>query len=293
MGFMSFWQQLRTRFQQFNSAEKIILINVICFVFPLFLRTLFFLFNVSSDSFFSWLELSSDLNQLLFRPWTLLTYSFLHSGFFHLFWNMFLLYFSGRLFLNLFNDTLFLNNYFLGVLVGGSVFVLSYLVFPAFQGVTPSMVGASAGVMAVFIFMCTYTPDQEVRVLFFNVKLRYLGMAFVLLDVIQIPSGNAGGHLAHIGGAALGFIYVKQLQRGTDIGVPFSQFIQSILGLFTKEKSLKTVYKASKKKATSPKASKSVADQERIDAILDKISKSGYESLNKEEKDFLFTAGKE
>ena len=290
---MNFWEQLKYRFQQFNIAEKIILINVLCFVIPFFLKTIFYLFNQPFALFLNWFELSSDLNQILFRPWTLVTYSFLHSGFFHLFWNMVLLYFSGRLFLNLFGDKLLLNTYFLGVLIGGVVFVLSYLIFPVFQGIRPSMVGASAGVMAVFIFVCSYTPDQEVRLLFFNVKLRYLGMAFVLLDIIQIPTGNAGGHLAHIGGAALGFFYVQQLRRGSDIGAPFEKFLTTFTSFFTKKKNLRTVYKANHKQAPLKKTKNTEVDQKRIDSILDKIGKSGYESLSKEEKDFLFTAGKD
>ena len=290
---MNFWEQLKYRFQQFNIAEKIILINVLCFVIPFFLKTIFYLFNQPFGLFLNWFELSSDLNQILFRPWTLVTYSFLHSGFFHLFWNMVLLYFSGRLFLNLFGDKLLLNTYFLGVLIGGGVFVLSYLIFPVFQGIRPSMVGASAGVMAVFIFVCSYTPDQEVRLVFFNVKLRYLGMAFVLLDIIQIPTGNAGGHLAHIGGAALGFFYVQQLRRGSDIGAPFEKFLTAFTSFFTKKKNLRTVYKANHKQAPLKKTKNTEVDQKRIDSILDKIGKSGYESLSKEEKDFLFTAGKD
>lgn len=290
---MNFWEQLKYRFQQFNIAEKIILINVLCFVIPFFLKTIFYLFNQPFALFLNWFELSSDLNQILFRPWTLVTYSFLHSGFFHLFWNMVLLYFSGRLFLNLFGDKLLLNTYFLGVLIGGGVFVLSYLIFPVFQGIRPSMVGASAGVMAVFIFVCSYTPDQEVRLVFFNVKLRYLGMAFVLLDIIQIPTGNAGGHLAHIGGAALGFFYVQQLRRGSDIGAPFEKFLTAFTSFFTKKKNLRTVYKANHKQAPLKKTKNTEVDQKRIDSILDKIGKSGYESLSKEEKDFLFTAGKD
>ena len=205
---------------------------------------------------------------------------------------MVLLYFSGRLFLNLFQDRTFINTYFLGVLSGGIIFVLSYLIFPAFRGIAPSMIGASAGVMAVFIFVCTYSPDQEVRFFLFDLKLRYLGIAFVLLDVIQIPYGNAGGHLAHIGGAALGFFYAQQLQKGNDIGTPFENFINTLVGLFSKKKVMKTVHKSNKKnRATGSKDPDT--NQEKIDAILDKISKSGYESLSKAEKDFLFQAGKD
>ena len=117
----------------------------------------------------------------------------------------------------------------MGILVGGIVFILSYALFPVFEGQTPNMVGSSAGVMAVLIFCCTYLPTQEIRLLFFNLKLMYLGIAMVVLDVLQIPTGNAGGHLAHIGGAALGYLYAMQLQQGRDIGRALNAFGKPLL----------------------------------------------------------------
>ena len=289
---MNFQDQLRYRLQQMNEAEKLILINVICFVLPLFLKTLFYLFNIPSNVMIGWFELSAEWSDLLFKPWTIFTYSFMHSGFFHLFWNMYLLYFASRLFLNLFSPRTFFNVYFLGVLLGGLTFMLSYSVFPAFQYASPIMVGASAGVMAVLIFMATYSPDLEVRIIFFNVKLRYLGIAFVLLDVIQIPYGNAGGHLAHLGGAALGYLYVKRLGQGVDIGLPFENFTNRVLNLFKKQSKLKTVHKRKASSNSKKKVTTQEVDQSKIDSILDKISKSGYDSLTQKEKDFLFQAGK-
>lgn len=289
---MNFQDQLRYRLQQLNEAEKLILINVICFVLPLFLKTLFYLFNIPSNVMIGWFELSAEWSDLLFKPWTIFTYSFMHSGFFHLFWNMYLLYFASRLFLNLFSPRTFFNVYFLGVLLGGLTFMLSYSVFPAFQYASPIMVGASAGVMAVLIFMATYSPDLEVRIIFFNVKLRYLGIAFVLLDVIQIPYGNAGGHLAHLGGAALGYLYVKRLDQGVDIGLPFENFTNRVLNLFKKQSKLKTVHKRKASSNSKKKVTAQEVDQSKIDSILDKISKSGYDSLTQKEKDFLFQAGK-
>ena len=289
---MNFQDQLRYRLQQLNEAEKLILINVICFVLPLFLKTLFYLFNIPSNVMIGWFELSAEWSDLLFKPWTIFTYSFMHSGFFHLFWNMYLLYFASRLFLNLFSPRTFFNVYFLGVLLGGLTFMLSYSVFPAFQYASPIMVGASAGVMAVLIFMATYSPDLEVRIIFFTVKLRYLGIAFVLLDVIQIPYGNAGGHLAHLGGAALGYLYVKRLDQGVDIGLPFENFTNRMLNLFKKQSKLKTVHKRKASSNSKKKVTTQEVDQSKIDSILDKISKSGYDSLTQKEKDFLFQAGK-
>jgi len=285
---MNRWDNLKYKYTQLSIAEKIIVINVICFVIPFVFNSVFYLFQIPTASFSDWVQLSPNFNTFITRPWTLITYSFLHAGFFHLLWNMMLLFYSGRLMLNLFPDRIFINNYFLGAITGGIIFLLSYSLFPVFRGSYPPMVGASAGVMAVFIFICTYTPEQDIRVFFFNTKLKYLGLVFFSLDVIQIPYGNAGGHLAHIGGAMLGFLYARQLGKGNDIGIWFENIWKSIF----EKKSLKTVYRAPKNKPV--KSQKSDENKQvKIDAILDKIGKSGYDSLSKEEKDFLFRAGKD
>ena len=286
---MSFMYNLKYRFASFSIAEKIILINVVCYLLPMLVNVLFFLFNIPSNAYMDWLQLSPNLGTFITRPWTLLTYSFIHSGFFHLLWNMVLLFYAGRLLLNLFPDRIFINNYFLGVISGGLIFIGSYVLFPVFAGTYPPIIGASAGVMAVFIFICTYTPNQEIRFFFVNLKLKYLGLAFFFLDVIQIPYGNPGGHLAHIGGAVLGFFYARQLGVGRDIGTGFEKVWQAVF----KIKHLKTVYRTSQNKSTTNKKSDHSNHQNKIDAILDKISKSGYDSLSKEEKDYLFRAGKE
>ena len=281
------WNQLMYRFKTLYISEKLIAINILCFVIPFLLQTVFYLFQLPSSSLLSWIQLSSDWQTLLFRPWTLVTYSFLHTGLFHLFWNMLLLYYSGQLILNLLPARIFSNVYFMGVVLGGLVFVTCYNLFPAFQGMRPYMVGASAGVMAVFVCISTFTPNQEIRFFFFNIPLKYLAIAFVILDIIQIPNGNAGGHLAHLGGAYLGFIYARQLQQGKDMGYQWGVFWQR-LGQWLKGKpKVKKVYKNPSYRAQK----KQNVDQKKIDAILDKISKSGYDSLSKEEKDTLFRAG--
>ena len=290
---MKLKDHIQYRIQQLDIVEKIIFINIICFVFPLFFKTILFLFSLSENFFVGLFELSSSFQDLVFRPWTILTYGFLHSGFFHLFWNMYLLYFSSRLLLNLFNSKIFLKLYFLGIIIGGLTFILSYNFFPVFQDANPYMVGASAGVMSVFIFMSTYSPSLEIKLILFNIKLRYLGIAFVLLDVIQIPYGNSGGHIAHLGGAFFGFFYAQRLQKGLDIGLPLDNLVEKISQLFIRKSKIKTVYKSKDTSDIQNKKSTMVRDhQRRIDEILDKISVSGYESLSNEEKDFLFRIGK-
>lgn len=285
---MSRLTTLRQRFSQFNIAEKLILINVICFVVPFFLRSILFLFGIPQQSFLSLFELSSSIETFIYQPWSLFTYGFLHDSIGHIFWNMLLLYYASQFFLNLFSSQRFINVYFMGILLGGLVFMLSYAVFPVFKDQSPQMVGASAGVMAVLIFSCTYMPTQEVRLLFFNVKLMYVGIALVVIDVLQIPTGNAGGHLAHIGGAALGYFYAQQLQKGKDIGSGFERLWKWFINLFKAKPKMKTVHKTTVRRNKKP----ATTNQEKIDRILDKISASGYDSLSKEEKDYLFKAGK-
>lgn len=290
---MNFREKLFYRFQQFNVAEKLIVFNVIFFVLPLLINTFLFLFKIPIDSYTVWFELSSSFNDLVFKPWTLITYSFLHSGFFHLFFNMYIFLFTSRLFLNLFKSNSLINIYFLGVVFGGLLFLFSYNFFPAFENSKPYMIGSSAGVMSLLIFMSTYSPNLEVRLIIFNIKLLYIGIAFMMLDVIQIPYGNAGGHIAHLGGALLGFIYANNLKKGVDIGLPVERIISKLFNLFQLNKSkMNVAFKnKSKKNFNHPNDDNSKKHQKKIDEILDKISSSGYESLSKKEKDFLFKAG--
>ncbi|QLE02111.1 rhomboid family intramembrane serine protease [Galbibacter sp. BG1] len=287
---MSIRNDIRYKYSTLNVAEKLIVINVAVFILN---ALLVFLLRLNSNFIVQWFELPKGFMDFLMQPWSIVTYSFFHGGFMHIFWNMILLYFSSRIFLNLFSSKYFLNVYFLGAISGGALFLLSYNIFPAFSGVNSPLIGASAAIMAILIFICTYLPNQEVRVIFFNIKLWYIGAAFVLLDLIQLPMGNSGGHIAHLGGSLLGFVYAKKLQEGKDIGSGFDSMIKSFGNMFKKSKKspLKTVHK-NKQHQTTKSFSKN-EHQKQIDAILDKISKSGYESLSKEEKDFLFKAGKE
>ncbi len=285
---------IRYQYARLSIAEKLIALNVVVFVVN---GLLTFLLGLRYDAIMQWFELPKDFYTFIVRPWTIITYSFFHGGIWHIFWNMMVLYFAARIFLNLFGPRRFINVYFLGVILGGLMFLLSYNVFPALMGINSSLIGASAGVTAVLIFVCTYIPNQEVRFFFFNIKLWYIGVFVVLIDLVQIPTGgNAGGHLAHLGGAFLGYLYASQLAKGRDIGDGFSKMLDAVAGLFKrreKKPPLKTVYRKKTRETTQNVNYQKESRQRKIDAILDKISKSGYESLSKEEKDFLFKAGKE
>ncbi|MDX1363084.1 rhomboid family intramembrane serine protease [Arenibacter latericius] len=288
-------QNISYYYNRLSIAEKLIVFNVAVFIVGGLINLLFALpVNNGVDR---WFRIPKDFFDFLTQPWSLITYSFFHSGIGHIFWNMIMLYFAGRIFLNLFDKKRFINVYFLGVIFGGMIFLLSYNIFPALIGQNTSLIGASAGVTAVLIFICTYLPNQEVRVIFFNIKLWHIGVLVVLMDLIQISLGNnIGGGLAHIGGAALGYYYASQLPKGNDIGSWFSNLLDSFRNMFKgkeKKASMKTVYRRESKSSKTTRSYDKESRQRKIDAILDKISKSGYESLSKAEKDFLFKAGKE
>ncbi|QYA27005.1 rhomboid family intramembrane serine protease [Gramella sp. MT6] len=295
--------RLRYKIQTATVTEKLIAINVLVFVVFFLLRTIAYLFQLPSEFLLEWFVFPKEPMEFLLKPWSIITYSFLHSGIWHILSNMLILYFSGIYFLNYFSPKRLLNYYFLGVIIGALVYMLSYNLFPAFQGTGKSyLMGASAGVMAVLIGIASHVPNMRVRLMLIgSVKFWWIAAFLVVLDVIQIPMGNAGGHLAHLGGAGLGYLYTNQLKKGNDIGKWFENLMDSIASIFKpreRKARMKTVHRTGKTAKTTRRTSTSKnvnkdEKQKRVDAILDKISKSGYESLSKAEKDFLFQAGKE
>ncbi len=295
--------RFRYKIQTATVTEKLIAINVLVFVVFFLLRTIAYLFQMPSDFLLEWFVFPKEPMEFLLKPWSIITYSFLHSGIWHILSNMLILYFSGIYFLNYFSPKRLLNYYFLGVIIGALVYMLSYNLFPAFQGTGKSyLMGASAGVMAVLIGIASHVPNMRVRLMLIgSVKFWWIAAFLVVLDVIQIPMGNAGGHLAHLGGAGLGYLYTNQLKKGNDIGKWFENLMDSIASIFKpreRKARMKTVHRTGKTAKTTRRTSTSKSvnkdeKQKRVDAILDKISKSGYESLSKAEKDFLFQAGKE
>lgn len=284
---------LRYQYARLNMAEKLIVVNVAVFIV---FRLTAFLMGLPLRSLDRYFELPKSLSDFFLQPWSLVTYSFLHGGIWHIFFNMLLLYYVSRIFFNYFGSRRFVNVYFLGVILGGVFFLAAYNIFPAFAESQSPLIGASAGVMAVLIYVCTFVPNQPIRIFFFNLKLWYVGAFFVLMDLAFIPLGdNPGGRIAHLGGALLGYLYASGAKQGKDLGAGFSRMLDSLAGMFEKRErkaKMKTVYRKEKKSRSSVDYDKE-AKQRKIDHILDKISKSGYESLTKAEKDFLFKAGKE
>lgn len=284
-----------------NIAIKLIVINVAVY---LLFNIVPWLAGLQSTVFSQYFVLPSDFVRFLQQPWAIVSYAFLHSGFSHLLWNMVFLYVFSRFVLNLFSEKKFLTIYLLGAIAGGALFAILYNVLPVFRG-TGVLLGASAAVNAIVVFIGTYTPNAEVRIFTFNVKLWWIAAFIVLKDILTLDAGNAGGLMSHLGGAAFGFLYARQLLKGNDIGLWFEKIIDSVASWFSKspkrsekKSPLRTVHKNKTKTKTTAKTTttstraKSVKQQQ-IDVILDKISKSGYDSLSKTEKDFLFKAGKD
>lgn len=278
---------IKYRFKNAGIVEQLIYINLTVFLLVFISNTFGFLFKSSSNFLVQWLALPASFNEFLSKPWTILTYGFLHASFLHILMNLFALFYIGHLFKQYFTPKQLLNFYLFGTVFGGILFLISYNYFPVFaeQKGNNVLLGASAGISAIFIGLATYMPNYQLKIpLVGFVKLWILAAIWVALDVIQIPAGNAGGRIAHLGGALFGFLYVQQASN-KEIDI-----LKPLKNLFKKQqKPLKTVYNSGKKaKKTSPKSE----NQQQIDAILDKISKSGYDTLTKAEKDFLFKQGK-
>jgi membrane associated rhomboid family serine protease len=284
-------KDIQDKLQHLNAFEKIIAVNLLIFFIGLIIKVSF---NINGS--LSWLELPSSLSDYILKPWSIITYAFTHYDFWHILFNMLWLYFIGRMFTNLLPIKLGLNIYFLGAIFGGLLFLFGYNVIPSFFDTSSRLVGASAAVRALLIFLCAYMPNMEVRFFTFNLKLWYLGVAIVVIDFLGLFGLNAGGNFAHLGGALLGYMYAVQLKKGHDIGKGFESFMDWFAGLFKKGKNLplKTVHKRKSGKVAgyAKKEFEEFNNQKKIDVILDKISKSGYDSLTKEEKEFLFKAGK-
>lgn len=287
MELMDLVQDVKDKLGRLNVLEKLIAFNVAVYLLGLVWVSIF-------STGLNCLELPSDFLDFILQPWSIVTYAFVHYDFVHILFNMLWLYFIGKSFLSLFSAKMALNVYFLGAICGGLLYLLAYNLFPNLLTRT-QLVGASAAVRALLIFICAYLPNQEIKFFTFKLKLWYIGVGIVLLDIAGLFGDNTGGNLAHLGGAALGYFYAKQYLKGHDIGKGFERFMNAIFNMFKSSKTapLRTVHKNKSKVGGYTKGEfNQFNHQKKIDVILDKISKSGYDSLTSEEKEFLFRAGK-
>jgi membrane associated rhomboid family serine protease len=270
---------IKLAYNKANIVEKIIYITVF-----------FFLISVIFTSFTTqWLALPTSLNSFLYKPWTIITYAFIHQRLFHILSNLLVLYYIGNLFLDFYSKKQFINFYFLGIIIGGIAFLTKYYFS---NKIGAPLGGASAAVSTIFVAIATKIPRYAIRLRFIgSVELWVLAAIWVGLSILQLGNPDNGPAFAHIAGAGFGYLYAKQLEIGNDIGSWFEAILNFFSNVIPSKKSnpLKTVYKSGKRKNTNEV---SKTKQRKIDDILEKISKSGYESLSKEEKEFLFRSGK-
>ncbi|MCH2213658.1 MAG: rhomboid family intramembrane serine protease [Flavobacteriales bacterium] len=289
---------LKRSYQSGNMVTRLIFINVGVFVALSLLRVFgFFYQSEVLSSFIPWIAGTSNWETMLFRPWTIVSYMFVHEGLWHLFFNMIMLWFSGRLFGDLLGDKRMVAVYIYGGIAGFLLYFFAYNLFPVFSGSNSIIIGASASVIAILVAIATYSPNMVIRlVLIGNIQLKWIAIFFVALDVLFLDGGNSGGRLAHLGGALLGFSYAKSLQGGKDWATGFNSFADSFVDLFKRKPKMRVASsKRPSKKSKGPfssekKKSSGTAEQKKIDEILDKISQSGYDSLSKAEKEYLFNA---
>ncbi len=276
---MNILNEIKQHYKSSDAPQKLIFINILVFI----VCALCFSFVLNQFQYPNWLALSSDYKEVIWFPWTLLTYGFLHSEPIHLIFNLIFLYYISTLFYTFFTTRQFLTVYFFGSFFAGLIFIA----YGFFFNYNNLIVGASASIMAIFIAVATYAPYYSLRLpLIGYVKIWHLAVLYVFIDVAQLLSENTGGHIAHLSGSVVGFAFAMLMKKGIDISEIF---------LFKKKKNT-TFKKVYKNKPIKKYQSVRVADvnftQRQIDEILDKISKSGYDSLTKEEKEFLFKENK-
>lgn len=282
--------EIKSTFKEGNMLTRLIYINLGVFLVVKIFDALLFLFGFGELNFIvEWFAVPADVTQLIFKPWTVFSYMFLHQGFLHILFNLLWLFWLGKIFLEYLTGKQLLNVYLLGGLSGAALYILAFNTFPAFSDVIPFSfaLGASAAVLAIIVATATYVPNYTIYLMFLGpVKLKYIAMVSIVLDIVLLTDGNAGGHIAHIGGAVFGYFYIRQLKQGKDISKGFGRFLDSLAGMFKSKSKMKVTYRRGE--TDIDYNSRKNTEQKTIDEILEKIAKSGYESLTKAEKEILF-----
>jgi rhomboid family protein len=288
---MGIWDDIKHTFRNGSSLTRLIYINIAVFILITLAAVFGFLLSnpILSDKVIDMLSVPASARALILRPWTIITYMFVHKDIWHILFNMLWLYWFGTIFLEYLDQRKLVAVYLLGGISGAVVYILSFNIFPVFAGIVSESVaiGASASVMAIVIAIAAYVPDYTVHLfLFGRIKIKYMALAIFILTSVMDFSVNSGGKLAHIGGALFGYLYTLNLRQGRDMGKRFNRGLDFLATLFKPRKKLKVTHK---KPATEYEYNKMKSEQQaRINHILEKISKGGYDSLTKEEKETLF-----
>ncbi|HEY3369386.1 MAG TPA: rhomboid family intramembrane serine protease [Prolixibacteraceae bacterium] len=289
---MNIWDEIKESFHEGSAVTRLIYINLAVFLLIRIVNVFFVLWGLEFP-FMDWLALPASFDILATRPWTLITYMFLHFDFIHILFNLLWLYWMGQIFLGYFDQGKLIAIYLLGGITGGIFYILGYNFFPVFSSSIENsrLLGASASVIAIVTALAMHAPNHTIHLMFIGpVKMKYIALVSVLLYVIGISSTNAGGNLAHLGGAFWGMIYILQLRWGFDPAKGVTWLLNSVKKLFTAQPKVKITYRKPVNDIEYNKIKNQ--DQARMNEILEKISKSGYGSLSKEEKEILFRMGK-
>lgn len=288
---------LQNGFRRGNLCIQLIYITVGCFLIGAVAEVLVMLFNQSLQPLFRLLELPASPARLLTQPWSIVTYLFMHGGVLHLLFNMMWLYWFGNLFLQYYSTNHLRGLYLLGGVGAALSYLLAYNLLPYFQPMAEGsyLIGASGAVLAVVVAVAYRMPDYRVQLLLIGtMRLRYLALAALAFDLLFITSSNGGGHIAHLGGAATGLLWAWALSKGTDLTRGINSALNSIGSLFrrkARQPKMKVKY-GGKHASDYEYNARKMADDEAINQILDKLKKSGYESLTTEEKQRLFNASR-
>ena len=296
----SFWDSITAKYKQGTIVTRLIFINTGIFLVLRLTLVLLGLFKVEGSGFMDYLEMPSSLPQFLLTPWTAFTYMFVHLDLMHILFNMLWLFFFGGMFLRWFSPRQLGGLYIIGGLFGAFFFAVFYNLLPAFQGVNASLMGASASILALGIAVAFYRPDEPVSLfLLGTIKLKWLAIVMVVMDVLSLNGSNAGGSMAHLGGAVAGLVFGLTLRQNIDITRWINPFIDGLTNLFRPRPKMKVTYQRSKSEQTykAPDVEQEYrdnrkAEMDRLDTILDKIKKSGYDSLTAQEKQYLFESSK-
>jgi membrane associated rhomboid family serine protease len=284
--------------QNGNSLMALMAILAIVFCIFKFIEVAYHLTGLELAAYhsniFNWFTLPANFENLLSRPWTILTYMFLHEGVFHFLGNMLWLWAFGYIFQDLTGNNKLIPLFIYGGIAGALIFLLSYNIFPRLITMMPgsTLHGASAGVMAIAIATTALAPDYRIfPMLNGGIPLWILTVVFVIIDFASIPGTNSGGHIAHLAGAGMGFLFVFQLRRGRDWSAWMNRFFEWVNNLFNPDKKewKKTARKDLfyKTRGTQPYKKTPNITQKRVDEILDKINQQGYRFLTEEEKEIL------
>jgi len=305
---MSIIQDIRDTFnRRDNALNQLIVLNVVVFGVVVLLYAIAFLSRSQQpggwyEVFIRQLQLSANLRTLAFHPWTILTYAFVHQSPFHILFNMLNLYYFGQIIREYLGDRRLISIYVLGALAGAVAFLLAYNLLPVLQpgaAAGQSVIGASAAVIAVVVAAATLLPNYTFMLFLFGpVKIKWIAAALVFISIAALNQGNTGGEITHIGGALLGFVFIKMINLGRDMGRPVEAVLDWFSRVANPKSSMRVTHRqpvaTSARGAASPKGNAApAADQDEIDLILDKISRSGYESLSKDEKQKLFRASQQ